>query len=203
MTSTDPHIAFWQWFQENIDRFNRFENDQERLMDELSQQLHQIDENLVYEVSSAMSGTRELVISAYGIKESFPSVIALSKTAPDIPGWTITAFRPRVDLTQFTLWYDDKDLAAEDFYFWLQSEGQDIDLILYIPALTDANRDEFVRACYLLLDMAIGEHDVTTKLRYIDHQRLPTNPEGEGLRPLTELPKEFVELYDKLHSNGA
>ena len=146
MTSTDSHIAFWLWFHNNIDRFNRFEDDQERLMDELSDQLHQIDENLVYEISSAKSGSRELVISADGIKESFPSVVELTKAAPEIPGWTITAFRPRVDVTQFTLQYDGNGLAAKDFYFWLQSEDKQIDLILYVPGLTDDNRNEFVNA---------------------------------------------------------
>lgn len=168
-------------------------------MDELSDQLHQIDENVVYEISSAKSGTRELVISADGIKESFPSVVELTKTAPEIPGWTITAFRPRVDVKQFTLQYDGRDLAAKDFYFWLQYEDQNIDLILYVPGLTDDNRNDFVNACYVLLDMAIGEYDVTTKIRYIDNQPLPSNPDTEGLKPLTKLPKEFDELYAKLH----
>ncbi len=203
MTSTDPHTAFWQWFHDNIDRFNRFEDDQERLMDELSDQLHEIDENLVYEVYIAKSGIRELVISADGIKKSFPSVVELTKTAPEIPGWTITAFRPRVDVTQFTLLYDGRKLAAKDFYFWLQSEDQYIDLILFVPGLTDDNRKEFVNACYILLDMAIGEYDVSTRIRYIDHQQLPSNPDTEGLKPLTELPKEFDELCSKLHPNGA
>ena len=109
MTSTDPHTIFWQWFQDNIDRFNYFEDDQQHLMDELSAQLHQIDDNLVYEISSANSGTRELVISADGIKESFPSVVTLTKAAPEVKGWTITAFRPRVDIAQFTLQFDGRD----------------------------------------------------------------------------------------------
>ena len=172
MTSTDPHTTFWQWFQGNIDRFNRFEDDQQRLMDELTAQLHQIDDNLVHEISSANSGTRELVISADGIKESFSSVVALTKAAPDIKGWTITAFRPRVDIAQFTLRYDGTDLAAKDYYFWLQPEGEHIDLILYVPGLSEDNRKEFVNACYVLLDMAIGEYDVATKIRYIDHRPL-------------------------------
>ncbi len=203
MNTSDRHAAFWQWFQDNLDRFNRFENDQERLMDELSHQLHEVDENLVYEISTAKSSARELVISADGIKDSFPSVVGLTENAPDIPGWKITAFRPRVDITQFNLDYAGKELHAKDFYFWLQSEGSAIDLILCVPSLTEDNRNEFVNSCYVLLDMAIGEYDVTTKIRYIDHQPLPDNPESVRLKPLTELPKEFDELYSKLHPNGA
>ena len=203
MTTTDPQTEFWQWFESNIDRFNRFEDDQQSLMRELSAQLHQIDDNLVYEISSANSGMRELVISADGIKESFTSVVALSKAAPEIKGWTITAFRPRVDIAEFTLRFDGRELAAKDYYFWLQSEDESIDLILYVPGLSEENRNEFVNACYVLLDMAIGEYDVATKIRYIDHQALMPTTEMEGLKPLTELPKEFDELYTKLHQASA
>jgi hypothetical protein len=203
MRPLDPHAAFWQWFQANIDRFNRFEDDQQRLMAELSAQLHQIDDNLVYEVSRPNSGKRELVISADGIKESFSSVVALTNAAPEITGWTITAFRPRVDIAQFTLKYDGRDLAPKDYYFWLQADGEHIDLILYVPDLSEDNRNEFVNACYVLLDMALGEYDVTTKIRFIDHQPLATASEREGLKPLTELPKEFDELYAKLHAGRA
>ena len=172
-------------------------------MRELSAQLHQIDDNLVYEISSANSGTRELVISADGIKESFTSVVTLTEAAPEIKGWTITAFRPRVDIAEFTLRYDGRELAAKDYYFWLQSEDKSIDLILYVPGLSEENRNEFVNACYVLMDMAIGEYDVVTKIRYIDHQPLMPTTEMEGLKPLTELPKEFDELYTKLHPASA
>jgi len=172
-------------------------------MDELSDQLHEIDENLVYEISRAEAGVRELVVSADGIKDSFPSVIELTKKAPDIPGWKITAFRQRVDITQFRLHFDSKDLHAKDFYFWLQSDGEHIDLILYVPGLTEKNRNEFVNACYILLDMAIGEHDVTSRIRYINHHPLPADPEAERLKRLTELPKHFDELYAKVHRSGA
>jgi hypothetical protein len=203
MASPDPHRTFWQWFQANIDRFNRFEDDQQRLMNELSVQLHQIDDNLVYEVSSANSGMRELVKSADGIKESFSSVVALTKAAPEIKGWTITGFRRRVDIAQFTLRYDGRSLAAKDYYFWLEPDGEHIDLILYVPGLSEDNRNEFVNACYVLLDMSLGEYDVTTKIRYIDHQPLADTTDREGLKPLTELPKEFDELYAKLHPRNA
>lgn len=201
MVSTDPHIAFWQWYSDNIDRFNHLEDEQERLMDELSDQLHLIDENLTFEISSSESNRRELIISADGIKESFPSVVELVGAAPEIPGWTITAFRPRIDVTQFRLGLDGREFAAKEFYFGLQSEDQQIDLILYIPELTEDNHDDFVNICYLLLDMAIGEYDVTTKIRYIDHQPLPPNPETEGLKPLTELPREFDDMHTHLQAN--
>ena len=203
MAITDLDVAFWQWFCSNVERFNRFEDDQEHLMDQIIEQLRLIDENLVCEISSAVTGNRELVVSADGIKESFPSVVELTNAAPEIPGWTVTAFRPRMDVTQFTLQYDGRKLAAKDFYFSLQSKDEEITLFLYVPGLTDESRNDFVNASYVLLDMAIGEYDVTTKIGYIVHRVLPHDPESEGLLPLTELPREFDELHVKLNQSGA
>lgn len=201
MGAEDLHKTFWAWFVANLDRFNRFENEQQNLMDELSSQLQFIDDNLVYEVSSSTSGVRELIISADGIKESFPSVVALTNASPDIDGWIITAFRPRVDIEQFTLKFDGRELRPGDHYFCLQAEDRNIDLILFIPGLSEENRTEFVNPSYVLLDMAIGEYDVTTKIRYIDHQPLKWTTSRKGLKPLTQLPKEFDELYAKLHAD--
>lgn len=194
--STDPIVVFWQWFQENTDRFDRFEEEQSLLMDELAHRLQAIDSNLVYEISSENSGTRELVISADGIRDSFPLVQEFTSKAPEIAGWKITAFRQRTDQT-LTLEFNGQSFEAEDFYFHLRNEGKDIDLILYVPNLTQKNRDFFVSACYILLDMALGEYDVTTKIRYIDHHPRPSNPEKQGLSPLTDLPRQFDELFAK------
>jgi len=194
MSSTNAHATFWQWFQSNLDRFDRFEDEREELMDELSEQLHEVDENLVYEISSDKSAARELIISADGIRESFPAVIKLVESAPDLSGWKITPFRPRVDVEQFRLEFDEREYSASDFYFWLQSDEEHIDLILYVPGLAADNRNQLVNICYILLDMAIGEYDVTTKIRYIDHQPLAPDPKADGLKPLTELPVEFDRL---------
>lgn len=191
MKSTESVTTFWHWFQDNIEQFNNLNETQEQILNELSDQLNRVDDNLVYEISMNKSGQRELIISADGIKESFPSVIELTNAAPEIPEWTITAFRPRVDITQYTLKFNNRNLAAKDFYFWLDSEDQHIDLILFIPELTEDNHNELINASYLLLDMAIGEYDVTQKIRYIDHKPLSSKTDKTGLLPLTELPHEF------------
>lgn len=193
-------ISFWQWFETNLNRLNSFEDYQAELMEELGDRLYEVDDGLTFELSVVnAAGIRDLVISADGIKDLFPAVLALTENAPEIPGWTFTPFRPRLDVAQFGLQFGDTQLSANDFYFWLQTEDGAIDLILFAPDLTEDNREEMMGAGFILLDMTLGELDVTLNLRYIDFQPLPEDPESEELQPLTELPAAFDALYSALN----
>ncbi|QDT45872.1 hypothetical protein Pan241w_60000 [Gimesia alba] len=193
-------ISFWQWFKTNLNRFHSFEDHQAELMEELGERLYEVDDGLTFELSVLdTEGVRDLVISADGIQDSFPAVLALTENAPDLPGWTFTPFRQRIDVTQFGLQFGDRELNANDFYFWLQTEEGAIDLILFAPDLTEENREEMMGAAFILLDMTLGEFDVTLNLRYIDFQPLPEDPEAEELQPLPELPAAFDALYSALY----
>lgn len=46
---------------------------------------------------------------------------------------------------------------------------------------------------YVLLDMALGEYDVMTGIRYIDHRELPDDPEALGLYRFEDLRTVFDE----------
>ena len=198
--STPDVLSFWFWFENNLHRFENFEDQQEMLLQDLGEQLQEVDEGLTYELSVPdANGVRDLVISADGVKEVFPVVMLLVDKAPDLPGWTFTPFRQRMDLADCALQFGDRELSASDFYFWLQTEDGAIDLIVYVPGLTEENREEMMGASFILLDMALGEFDVTLKIRYIDFQLLPDDPEAEDLQPLTELPGEFDALFRALN----
>ena len=86
---------------------------------------------------------------------------------------------------------DPKDL----WIYWREEEGN-FDLIVYFPNYDETERNIFVEAAYILLDMAIGEYYVAAGIRYIDHQLLPENPEEEGLFPFKSLPEIFFEYVD-------
>lgn len=193
-------LSFWLWFENNLSRLNDFEDHQAELLQELNERLQEVDEGLAFEISRLNSeGIRDLVISADGMKETFPAVLALIESSPDLPEWTFTPFRQRVDVSEFGLRFGDRELRAGDFYFWLQTEDGAIDLIVYVPGLTEENREELMGAGFILLDMTLGEFDVTLNLRYIDFQLLPEDPEADDLLPLTALPQEFDELFKALN----
>ena len=138
---------------------------------------------------------REFVISADGIRGIFPSVVALVNAAPDLKRWHVIAFRPRMDdYTRFSLEYAGEKFDPKSIWFYSRIEGGSLDVIFYHQSYSDEIRNRIISATYILLDMAIGEFDVVTGIRYIDHQQLPRNPEAEGLRPFHDIRAVFDDF---------
>jgi hypothetical protein len=196
-----PEETFWKWFQKNEARLWEFEKDQQVIMDELSLSLYRYKEDIVYEVSSIENGKREFIISADGLKELFPSVQSLHKAAPKMKRWEIIAFRPRMEnYSKFKLEYAGKDFDPALLWFHSRVENNYFDLILYHPEYEEDERNCYISGSYILLDMALGEYDVVTGIRYIDQQKLPDNPKEEGLKPFSELQNTF-DNYKKNLAN--
>jgi hypothetical protein len=190
---------FWKWFKENETRIFEFEKDQKPIFDEISDKLSKYQDGLVFEFSSIKDAKREFVLSADGIKEIFPAVRKLTNAAPKFKKWTIIAFRPRMDdYTRFKLEYGKKIMDPKELWIHHRIEDGNFDLIVYHPDYVEEDRNAYVSCTYILLDMALGEYDVTTGIRYIDHQKLPENPSEEGLKPFSELRAAFDNYKKKI-----
>jgi hypothetical protein len=186
--------VFWKWFEHNESRLFNFEIDRESIFDEISAQLSAYQEGLVFEVSTENNGIREFIISADGIGELFQRVKALAAAAPKFERWSILAFRPRMEnYDELTLDYAEKTFDPTQIWFEHSVEDGYFDLSLYYPDYDEDERDIITSGAYILLDMALGEYDVETGIRYIDHRQVPDNPEAEGLSPFTELRRIFDE----------
>lgn len=189
---------FWRWFQINEMEIFEFEKNQEAIFDEISRNLNLYKEDLVFEFSMAKEGKREFVISADGIKELFPAVRDLAGAAPKLKRWDIIAYRPRMEnYAGMELAYAGKDFSPANLWIYYRVQDGNFDLIIYHPEFSEKDRNLFVSGTYILLDTALGEYDVTTGIRYIDHQELPKNPEEMGLIPFSEL----RSVFDKYKSN--
>lgn len=187
---------FWQWFEKNIGTLNSFEPGMEAVLDSVNEALSNYNPNLAFEISQPIDGTREFVISAEGVMDEFQSVIDLHEAKPELEGWDIIAFRPRMSL-DYSIEFGHLTLNPEDLWiYWREEEGY-FDLIVCFPNYSEEERNTFVEAAYILLDMAIGEYYVAAGIRYIDHQQLPENPEANGLRPFKELPEVFYEYIER------
>lgn len=194
---------FWDWFVKNENTLFSFENNQDKVLNLISSKLSECQYDLVFEISRPINGKRQLVISADGISDRFPHVQSLVGAAPSLPRWDIIAFRPRLnDYAKFKLQYAGKDIDPSKIWIYHRIEKGNFDLIVYHPEYTGLERAKFVGASYILLDMALGEYDVATGIRYIDHQRLPDNPLERGLRPFSELREIFDEYKSKLKPNA-
>lgn len=197
MPAESPESQFWRWFCENEPWLFELEADQERIFDELSAQLRNYKDGLTFEISARQDGMREFIISADGIRDSFPSVMALADAAPDLKQWHVIAFRPRMDdYTRYSLDYAGDQFDPKSIWFQARIEDGSFDVIFYHQGYSDESRNRIISGTYILLDMAIGEFDVVTGIRYIDHQQLPGDPEAEGLRPF----RDFRAVFDGFKS---
>lgn len=126
------------------------------------------------------------------MKELFPHVIRLKSAAPVLENWEIIAFRPRLDnYSKFKLNYAGIELDPLNIWTYHRVEEGFFDLVIHYPTYTLEQRDIFINAGYILLDMALGEFDVTTGIRFIDHQGLPEDPESQGLAKFSDLRDSF------------
>jgi hypothetical protein len=207
---------FWEWFAANSQRYLQFDpaaaGDHAALFDELQARLNKVHRGLAFMIGvggdDESAGRRELVISADGIKERFPAVERLVAAAPELPDWKIIAFRPRgdidgtIDIAGFTM-------GPENLWFRIEPDSGKVGLHLYIAPVegceaadeaADLDAEPVAVACFLLLDNALGEYDVETKIGFIERHPLPEGPDGperEGLRPFSEIPAA-VDAYYKM-----
>lgn len=196
--------SFWKWFAKNQSRFEHFERDQEKLMDELGAALEAYRKGLVFEVGAMKEGSRDLVISADGIDALFSAVSKLVAAAPKLPGWKIIAFRPRMeDYSRFVLEYHGRNFDPKEIWFHSRIKDGNFDVIFYHPSYRSEDRNLIISGTYILLDMALGEYDVVTGIHHLDHQLLPSDPRAEQLRPFSEFRAAFDDFKKGLRKGQA
>lgn len=183
---------FWNWFIKNQEKLLVDSGNENRTVDQLSIKLTEYKEGLTFEVSTEIEGKKEFIISADGLEELFPYVQKLITSSPDLQNWKFIAFRPRMqDYTNFKLDYAEMEFDPEKIWVKPIIDDGNFDLILYLPNFNEENKNILISGSYILLDMALGEYDVVTGIRYLDHQALSEDPKQEGLLPLSELRKIF------------
>ena len=184
--SNDKEKQFWEWFIVNKTRLYEQKEQQEKIFDELTEQLHMVDPNLMFELSPIDSdGIREFTVSADGIKQYFPIVKSLVSKAPHIDKWKINAFRQRIPGDDITIKYDDSvKVSYDNIYFRYAHDSGKIALELNVEHLIDS--PNFKNAVYILLDGLIGEYDMETQISSIDFVLLDTN-KIPNLSPLVDL----------------
>lgn len=194
----DREKQFWEWFIANKMRLYDQREQLEKLFDELTEQLHRVDPNLMFEFSPIHSdGVREFTISADGIKQYFPIVKSLVSKAPHIDKWKINAFRQRVPGNDIGIKYDDSvKISYHDIYFRYAHDSDKIALELNVENLIDS--PNFKNAVYILLDGLIGEYDMETQISSIDFVLLDTS-KITNLSPIVAL-RALVDKNKELNS---
>ena len=188
---------FWDWFSERSNQYFDFDKDQERLFNELNLRLNKINEDLTFEFGPiSQNKQREFIISADGIKKSFPDVIRLVAVAPEFSNFKIIAFRqPHLDFTQIN--YKDIQLEFKDVFFRYGKDSGKIGIELNIRGYQDNN--DWGTASFILLDTILGEYDTEMNLSWIDRKEL-NESELLKLLPITDLPKIMADYKREIQN---
>ncbi len=187
-----PEEQFWEWFAKNEARLFAFESDQKVIFDQLTTQMRTIHKDLTFEFGPIRDNdSREFIISAGGMKQAFPHVEKLWARAPELERWEFIKFRPRrtpimdIEIRGHTVKTDEVRYA-------LFKDGKKVGIMVFFEDFTEVEKNFFGTVGFLLLDEALGEYDVATKLGAIEFQGADSKYYDRS-RPLNELPQHFDE----------
>lgn len=188
---------FWDWFTSKSNLYYNFEKNQNFLFVELKNKLNKIHPDLVFEFGPILkNGKREFVISADGIKSSFPFVKKLVDKAPHFQNWKIVAFRqPKEGIDQII--YKNLRFHFDDVFFRFGKDSGKISLELNIR---DYNENpNWTGATFVLLDNLIGEYYAETAISKIEKIKLKEQ-EIKNLFPIIMLPQILKEYYSEYNN---
>ena len=189
-TRASAEERFWQWFEQNSNRLFAFETDRDCVFRDLTAALHKVHEGLTFEFGPVQDDKREFIVSADGIRERFPAVQRLVAAAPAMSRWTVIPFRPPKDIGS-VIEYDGHRVGPDDVWFRSEADGDRIGLTLYVRGLTEENTRTVGGATFILLDNALGEFAVETRVGFIEWKGLPDDPEAAGLQPFPAIRAVF------------
>ena len=185
---TSREQRFWRWFADNSGRLFHFETDQARVFRELAHELSRVEKGLTFEFGPVSNARREFTISADGNRTRFPAVQRLAAAAPPLSEWIIIPFRPPKDLRHFrSVRINNVTLSVNDIWFASDEADSRINLEIFIRGLNAHNQRELVVAAFLLLDLALGEYVVETRIGGVGWHALPLEPEAEHLLPFVKI----------------
>ncbi len=185
---------FWKWFVKNQEMLFHFERDQETIFDKLSAKMDKVHPDLTFEFSSVRENRkREFVISAGGIRAAFPAVKSLFIQAPMLERWEFVKFRQRC-YPLMEVNFGGKAVNPEDVHFNMYKDDDKVGIILFFDGYNEVEEDTYASIGFLLLDEALGEYDIATKVGFAEfHSRESEHFEGASL--LSELPGIFDHYW--------
>jgi len=187
-----PEEQFWKWFQNNEILIYNFENDREHIFDKLNSELEKVNKGLTFEFGPIKEDdTREFIISADGIQKVFPAVERLFNKRPELTHWKVIKFRPRrYPLSDITI--NNTTVKADEVNYILfdDQDPDKVGIMLFFKDYYKDEKDTLGQAGYLLLDEALGEYDVETRVGAIIFESRDSRYYAQS-HPLIELAEDF------------
>ncbi|WP_242457141.1 hypothetical protein [Treponema zioleckii] len=185
---------FWTWFCKNSKSIYNFESNREVVFDKIQAQLHAVNENLTFEISSIKDEKRDFVISADGIISAFPAVETLYKAKPELSDWTFIKFRPRRKVDN-SIKIGNKELFPRDvrFMFVDDEDTNKVGIVLFCNGYNEDEADFYTQISFLFLDESLGEFDTETYIGSIFLQGFDSEYFGQS-REIEVLADEFDKI---------
>src|SRR5882724_2507163 len=132
MEPSPAQQQFWNWFRDNGERLRSLmysgdEEARDAAVAELRQAGEAAAPNLVLEVARAASPgePHSRVVSADGHADRADAVKDFAATAPELPGWKVIAFRPRMPIgDSLEIAIEDERIGPDDIWFRVEP-GED------------------------------------------------------------------------------
>jgi hypothetical protein len=196
--------AFWQWFIDHLDEFNRVSKPEEPFWALALEQIKKVDERFWFELSARGDEPREFIVTAEGHVEAFPIAEELISLAPEIGGWSFVALKPPMGFA-FTTQYEGTLFEPQKMWFLPMgnpTRPQDIGLRVGIPGLKSIDERVAGNALLVILDTGLGERSAALDIQYLQVAELPPDPEPLGYMELQELP-DYISWCKRERSSGS
>jgi hypothetical protein len=176
---------FWSWFQGHAS--NGSIN-----LPRVQERLHKLCDRIDIEmVSDRAEGVHRLVVTANYARDAFPIVEELMFACPNVPGVTVTAFKPRQKIGRVYR-FSDTEYPLDDIFFITYTDGFELALEIYADWENFEGHEEFIWALYKDL---LGEYDVTVSVRYVQLRELTDVKDRSLFKHISQLPEVVDEFY--------
>ena len=199
---------FWTWFSQNQQHLKALRELSSERQKEL---LHQLEWNLHFYAPGIdyllifperRQGKAELVITANGDPDYFPTVEEIVGQSPSLDGWTITAFvRPSADIDEMARGLDkpyvfqDIILKASELKFRPSAyDGEKIDMIVYLRNYTVRSRNtNLLQLIFIMMQDLLGEKSLHQNINFVELAQMPGHADP-GIIHLYELQAYLDQL---------
>lgn len=181
----DPVAAFWTFVVEQVAQLRAVTSGEAPVLAGLTAALQKIDPRLAFDIT-ATTQPIELAISADGLLELFPLVKQIVAAAPQLDGLTVVAFKQRGPIDGVEITLGDRSLKTDDIFWRAHRDGVGRGPVTLELSVRDGS-DDLQTPVLMLLQLAVGEHDLAVKIATIELTELPETF-GPELQPLRALP---------------
>jgi hypothetical protein len=188
-----PKRHFWEWFKRHHKEYLELNKKSKK---EAAYWLHELNAHLrayfkFFGFSLALSekGPAKLTITVNGKAMHFKKVDAFVATAPEIPGWSISALEDPVPV-DFLLEKQMEDAGVDPREFYFSFAGDDVkdaDIILYHPLCTKDNKRLLLQLAYAAMYNLLGERSYGVDIGQLEVANL-SRVDPNDIYKLEELP---------------